>query len=177
MRTKLLTLSACAVLLTGCSTFTHQPEINTEGIDSIYVYTGMPKNNVESDIYQVLLKKTQKGLEEKGYKVLHETSKSDSADAKLVARIDGVQNNYAVLGTYTKLRVHYELHDAQGELIYKKTYSSDSLPNSQLDDWHIALATDLVASAYHKIKPPYEKLTTNVTEGLLEDFPDVKVKN
>ena len=67
MRTKLLTLSACAVLLTGCSTFTHQPEINTEGIDSIYVYTGMPKNNVESDIYQVLLKKTQKGLEEKGY--------------------------------------------------------------------------------------------------------------
>ena len=154
MRTKLLTLSACAVLLTGCSTFTHQPEINTEGIDSIYVYTGMPKNNVESDIYQVLLKKTQKGLEEKGYKVLHETSKSDSADAKLIARID-----------------------AQGELIYKKTYSSDSLPNSQLDDWHIALATDLVASAYHKIKPPYEKLATNVTEGLLEDFPDVKVKN
>lgn len=48
MRTKLLTLSACAVLLTGCSTFTHQPEINTEGIDSIYVYTGMPKNNVVS---------------------------------------------------------------------------------------------------------------------------------
>ena len=38
MRTKLLTLSACAVLLTGCSTFTHQPEINTEGIDSIYVF-------------------------------------------------------------------------------------------------------------------------------------------
>lgn len=52
MRTKLLTLSACAVLLTGCSTINHQPEINTEGIDSIYVYTGMPRNNVESDIYR-----------------------------------------------------------------------------------------------------------------------------
>ena len=177
MRTKLLTLSACAVLITGCSTFGHQPEINAKGIDSIYVYTGMPKNNVESDIYQVLLKKTQKGLEEKGYQVLRETSKSDNADAKLVTRIEGVQNNYAVLGTYTKLRVHYELHDAQDKLIYKKTYSSDSLPNSQLDDWHIALATDLVASAYHKIKPPYEKLADNVTEALLEDFPSVQVKN
>lgn len=177
MRTKLLTLSACAVLLTGCSTINHQPKINTEGIDSIYVYTGMPRNNVESDIYQVLLKKTQKGLEEKGYKVLQETSKSVNADAKLVTRIEGVQNNYAVLGTYTKLRVHYELHDAQGKLIYKKTYTSDLLPNSQLDDWHIALVTDLVASAYHKIKPPYEKLADNVTEALLEDFPSVKVRN
>lgn len=55
MRTKLLTLSTFAVLLIGCSTLTHQPEINTEGIDSIDVYTWMPKNNVESDIYQVLL--------------------------------------------------------------------------------------------------------------------------
>lgn len=177
MRTKLLTLSACAVLITGCTTFGHQPEINTEGIDSIFVYTGLPKNKVESDIYQVLLQKTQKGLKEKGYNVLQETPKSNDADAKLVARIEGVQNNYAVLGTYTKLRVHYEMHDAQGKLIYKKTYSSDSLPNSQLDDWHIALATDLVASAYNKIKPPYEKLAGNVTEELLEDFPSIKGKN
>ena len=73
MRTKLLTLSACAVLITGCTTFGHQPEINTEGIDSIFVYTGLPKNKVESDIYQVLLQKTQKGLKEKGYNVLQET--------------------------------------------------------------------------------------------------------
>ena len=112
MRTKLLTLSACAVLITGCTTFGHQPEINTEGIDSIFVYTGLPKNKVESDIYQVLLQKTQKGLKEKGYNVLQETPKSNDADAKLEARIEGVQNNYAVLGTYTKLRVHYEMQDA-----------------------------------------------------------------
>lgn len=172
MRALLLTLSACAVLTTGCSTFTHQPAINAEEIQTVRLTSTFSNNRLESDIYTEALNQTQKKLQAKGYTVVTDDSAQKAAvDAVLIARIDNLKNQYAVLGNYTKLHMHYELYEPDGKKIFEKTYTSDALPNSQLDDWKIALVTDLVTSAYRQAKPPISQIVDEITDDLVADFP------
>ena len=173
MRALLLTLSACAVITTGCSSLSQQPTINTDNIRSVAITYATAKNKTESDIYAQSTALTQKKLTAKGYTVLtdNESPNHLQPDTVLIATIKDVKSHYAVLGTYTKLNMQYELYTQDGRKIFERTYSSDSLPNSQLDDWKIALASDLVTSAYRKVKPPVNQLVDEITDKVAGEFP------
>ena len=185
MKKMLLTLSACAVFLSGCST-PQSPTVSTDSIQSVLVVPMMSGDQSKQELLQAIQSKTANALKKKGYGVssgsvlstgldsssLEKLAQQTGTDAILLARLEGVQSNYAVLGTYSKVSMHYRLYDKNGDLLIEKTYKADSLPNSQADDWKVALVADVIASAYYKAKPPYEQLLDEVSEKFVKNLPN-----
>ena len=178
MQKMLLTLSACAVFLSGCST-PQSPTVSTDSIQSVLVVPMMSGDQSKQELLQAIQSKTANALKKKGYGVSSGSVPStglDSSSLEKLAQQTGtdaiVQSNYAVLGTYSKVSMHYRLYDKNGDLLIEKTYKADSLPNSQADDWKVALVADVIASAYYKAKPPYEQLLDEVSEKFVKNLPN-----